>query len=113
MTITEIKIRYNHLTSDELKAEIEYRTTHPYDYRMVGADGCMTDAYVIRVCKELLSERQFITDIYFNARNNGDGLVKITLSEAETNLREWKDCGVEVPESMTAVDLMNAWNYVV
>lgn len=54
MTYEMILRRYSHLTDDELRQEIQIRSQRRYDTRMVGADGCMTDAWVIRACKELL-----------------------------------------------------------
>lgn len=54
MTYEMILRRYNHLTDDELRQEIRIRSQRRHDTRMVGADGCMTDAYVIQACKELL-----------------------------------------------------------
>lgn len=61
MTYEMILKRYNHLTDDELREEIRLRSTHRYDTRMVGADGCATDANVIRACRELLDTRGTMT----------------------------------------------------
>jgi len=57
--------------------------------------------------------QQFVADIIFCDRGSGDGLTKISLSEAATNLREWITSGVDVPEGMTAEDLMIAWNSMI
>lgn len=56
---------------------------------------------------------QFIADIIFCDRGSGDGLTKISLSEAATNLREWTASGVDVPDGMTAEDLMIVWNSMI
>ena len=53
---------------------------------------------------------QFVADIIFCDRGSGDGLTKISLSEAAINLREWIASGVDVPEGITAEDLMTTWN---
>jgi len=54
--------------------------------------------------------QQFVADIIFCDRGSGDGLTKISLSEAAINLREWAASGVDVPDGMTAEDLMTTWN---
>lgn len=48
---------YQHLTNDELEQEIKDRTSRRYSTRMVGAAGCMTDAYVLNACSKILNER--------------------------------------------------------
>ena len=53
----DIKRRFDRLTSDELKAEICERSHRRYNTRKVGADGCMIDSWVLRACRELLTER--------------------------------------------------------
>lgn len=57
MSFEDIYRSYRHLTNDELKQEIHDRTARRYDVRMVGADGCMIDSYVIKVCETILAER--------------------------------------------------------
>ena len=54
MDYERLKRSYSHLTDDELRREIKDRSARRYDTRMVGADGCMTDALVLQVCRELL-----------------------------------------------------------
>ena len=54
--------------------------------------------------------QQFVADIIFCDRGSGDGLTKISLAEAATNLREWTASGVDVPDGMTVEDLMTALN---
>ena len=57
MTYEMILRSYGHLTDNELREELEYRTSHRYSTRGVGADGCMINTYVIQACRELLDSR--------------------------------------------------------
>lgn len=57
MTYEMILKRYSHLSDDELRQEIKDRTARRYSTSMVGADGCMIDADVLRACRELLDRR--------------------------------------------------------
>lgn len=57
MSYEGIKRTYSHLTNEELQQELKDRTARRYDTHKVGSAGCMVDAWVIRVCKELLTER--------------------------------------------------------
>lgn len=57
MEYEKILRSYSHLTNDELRLEIKLRSAHRYNTRMVGAEGCMVDAYVLRACRELLDRR--------------------------------------------------------
>ena len=57
MTYEMILKSYSHLTDEELKQEIQDRSSRRYDTHKTGADGCMTDAWVLRACRELLDTR--------------------------------------------------------
>lgn len=58
MTFAEIKKRYSYLTSAELEKELKLRSTSRTGSWMVGAENCMLNTYVIRACREILSERK-------------------------------------------------------
>ncbi len=58
MTYFDIKRRYSHLTPDELKRELEYRTTRRNSTHMVGAGECMINAYIVKACRELIDEQK-------------------------------------------------------
>ena len=60
MSFEEIKKRYSYLSSAELEKELKERTTRACRTStwMVGADGCMINAHVVRACREILEERR-------------------------------------------------------
>lgn len=52
---------------------------------------------------------EFIAGIILSST---EGREPITLAEAETNLKEWKEL-IELPESITAEILCNTWNQLI
>lgn len=87
-----IKRSYSHLTNDELQQELHDRAARRYDTRKVGADSCMTDAWVLRACREILKERELDNHDTMNEKEDMKMTYHITMDSFGTECPDnWEE----------------------
>lgn len=109
--MTSIRHHYENLSEKDLLDEIRFRSAR--SSFMVGASECMTNAEVIKACRDILNERRVRAFVASLVLASTEGREPMTEEEAAYNLHEMDADGIDIPAGLSASVFSSLWNSMI